>query len=114
MNIILLLLLASPSWAGNYKFHKRVDPAAVAAKIRAAGISADKVSCDGNDECAVYNASADPSSVIASYVYIPPVPVAADNRAAAIILVKKLRASTATQAEKDELLGRLAFMLLAE
>lgn len=111
--LAIVLLLAANAEAKDYAFTKKVFAGDLQAQIRASGITLDHIICSENN-CKVINASADPAAVIAAYVYTDPVQKMRDNRTAAIALVKKLRASTATQAEKDELLGRLAFMLLSE
>lgn len=113
MIIMALLLMSSIAGATDYKFNKKVQPSDLQDQIVAAGITLDAISC-AKTACTVWNASADPSAVIASYVYVDPALKIQSNKAAAIALVKKLRVSTATQAEKDELLSRLAFIILGQ
>lgn len=111
--LFLVLVLASKAEAKDYKFVKKIMNSDLQNELLAAGITVDSIGCEDN-RCIAYNASADPSAVIAAYVYVDPDIKRRNNRAAAVALVKKLRAATATQADKDDLLGRLAFILLSE
>ena len=111
--LIVILAFAAHAGATDYSFTKKIHPGDLQAQIVAGGITVEHIGCSGN-KCTVFNASADPSAIIAAYVFMDPMVKVQTNRTAAIALVKKLRASTATQAEKDELLGRLSFMLLGE
>ncbi len=113
----LLVLAVTANAAGNYKIPTASSKASVAAQLQASGITYTNLVCDGVSSCGIDNASADPTSVFPDTENTTPAVVIsaqATNRQQAFSLVKLLRAGTATQAQKDELLGRLAFILLGQ
>lgn len=114
MKLIVLLLLATSAFAEgerNYRFKKEIDPVDCLARIRASGVSAASLSCDESDMCGLMDVVGDPLPAIAT---CPAITAKQNNRDAAIALVVKLRAGTITAAEQRELLGRLAYILLAK
>ena len=113
MKIIALLFLSVSAGAADYPFNKKVDPSALQSQIVAAGIKTDGISCKGT-KCTIFNASADPTSIVAGYAYDDPSLAAKANMANITNLVKLLRAGTASQAQKDQLLSLLVTVLLSK
>ena len=111
--LALLFCLASPTKAADFSFKKQVNTALLKQELFAAGIQYSKLTCREND-CVIANPSKDPAAVVKAHVYKDPFKVLNENRDTALQLFLKLRAGTATQAEKDELLEKLAFILVGQ
>lgn len=112
MKTLLVLLLASVARATDYPIAKQIYPSDLQAQIIAAGMTLDGIHCvSGN--CVAYNVSADPSAVIAAYVYVAPTPPGASISLVGPLVIA-LRGGTATQAQKDQLLALLVAILLGK
>lgn len=115
---LVVAMLFSPisAYCREVKFSKSLDMAKLESDLRAAGFNVKHTTCSGIN-CSLILADSetkDPSAIIAA---MPPasdmVELGRAAREQAIALAKKLKAGTATPAEKDVLLLRLCYLLLS-
>lgn len=116
--LAVLAVVAGNASAAEYKFvnaHARVvSQARLVKELSAAGFTMVSSACLDGESCSVTVSDkkmADPSKAAASFAAITK--KAAGGYDTAVALAAKLSAGTATQAEKDRLLGLLAEIVLS-
>jgi len=115
MKILLLLMLAIPSYSEVIQLNKDVDGGQLRTELEAAGCTVAEGGTMVSGRTLILNATGcDATPVIAAHVPIDRKDRAKTAASQALALAKKLKAGTATNAEKDALLLRLCFILLSQ
>lgn len=108
MKIFLaLFIFASPVLAIDYKCNKKMDTFAFEQQLDIANITHSGVGCENEVNCIIKNASENPSSVCAAYVYafVDYGVISIANHQRARILAQKFVQKRITADEQMELLG---------
>jgi hypothetical protein len=110
MRVILLLLLCAPLDAREVRINKKTNIERLEADLRAAGFQIEYSAC-AEASCTMVlpdSEKKDPSAIIAAHTYIDP----AIEKDRMRLLAKKWKDGAITDAEKDELLKFLVWMML--
>lgn len=114
MKVLLALSLLFPAAASaaQFSFNKHVEPGLLFEQLRAAGFTPESMQCAGDNCKLTYQGAGNPQAVINAHVYVNPETQHAQRVDQLKTLAKKVKAGTATQQEKDDLLVLLVRLLV--
>ncbi len=115
--LIIAALFALPARAREVQFERMVNPSLLKQELISSGFAIDYIQANirigGGVIVMPDSETKDPSAVIAAHIVPDTEGARTTARTQAIALAKKLKAGTASAAEKDALLLRLCFLLLS-